>query len=39
MYINGVQMRFAKDGRVEEVWWSSSSTEQPMARLYLNTRK
>ena len=38
-YINGVQMRFAKDGKVEEVWWSSSSAEQPMARLYLNTRK
>jgi hypothetical protein len=36
-YINGVQLNFSKDGKVEEVW---HTTEQsPFVRLFLNTKK
>lgn len=34
-YINGVRIRFAEDGKVQESW---SSSEGPNVELYLNTR-
>lgn len=37
-YINGVTMRFSDDGKVEEVWTSSSPDHGEM-RLFLNFRK
>lgn len=36
-YINGVQLHFGADGKVEEVWRTTES--DPYVRLFLNTRK
>lgn len=36
-YINGVQLNFSKDGKVEEVWHTTEKS--PFVRLYLNARK
>lgn len=36
-YINGVQLNFDKDGKVEEVW--SSTEKSPFVKLFLNARK
>jgi hypothetical protein len=36
-YINGVQLNFDKDGKVEEVW--STTEKSPYVKLYLNTKK
>lgn len=36
-YINGVQLDFGKDGKVEEVW--STTTASPYVKLFLNARK
>ena len=36
-YINGVQLNFSKDGKVEEVWHTTEAS--PFVRLFLNTKK
>src|SRR5688572_21616523 len=36
-YINGVQLNFSKDGKVEEVW--STTEKSPYVKLFLNTKK
>ena len=36
-YINGVQLNFSKDGKVEEVW--SSTEKSPFVKLFLNTKR
>lgn len=36
-YINGVQLNFGKDGKVEEVW--STTEKSPYVKLFLNTKK
>ena len=36
-YINGVQLKFGKDGKVEEVWHTTEKS--PFVKLFLNARK
>src|SRR5687767_3234343 len=36
-YINGVQLNFSKDGKVEEVW--STTEKSPFVKLFLNSKK
>ncbi len=36
-YINGVQLKFGKDGRVEEVWHTTEKS--PFVKLFLNAKK
>ena len=36
-YINGVQLKFSKDGTVEEVW--HTTTASPYVKLFLNAKK
>ena len=36
-YINGVQLNFSKDGKVEEVW--SATEKSPYVKLFLNTKQ
>ena len=36
-YINGVQLKFSKDGKVEEVWHTTEKS--PFVKLFLNARK
>jgi hypothetical protein len=36
-YVNGVQLNFSKDGKVEEVWHTTEKS--PFVKLFLNTKK